>query len=65
MSMAAFLGKKAPHFVIGMQSPPCEVLHRTGPDLRLLRVINAEYFIRIETHTKKVELKAVEERLAG
>ena len=62
MFTAAFLGNRAPHSAIGMQSP-YKMLHGTEPDLRLLRVIGARAFVYIETYSKKLELKAVEERL--
>ena len=64
MFMAAFLGNRAPHSAIGMQSPH-KMLKGAEPDLRLLRVIGARAFVHIETHTKKLELKAVEGRLVG
>ena len=56
----AFLGNRAPHSAIGMQSP-YKMLHGTEPNLRLLRVIGARAFAHIETYSKNLELKAVEE----
>ena len=64
MFTAAFLGNRTPHSAIGMQSP-YKMLNGAEPDLRLLRVIGARAFVHIETHTKKLELKAVEGRLVG
>ena len=64
MSTAAFLGNRAPHSAIGIQSP-YKMLHGTEPDLRLIRVIGARAFVHIETYSKKLELKAVEGRLVG
>ena len=64
MFTAAFLGNRAPHSAIGMQSP-FKMLNGADPDLRLLRVIGARAFVHIETHTKTLELKAVEGRLVG
>ena len=64
MFTAAFLGNRAPHSAIGMQSP-YKMLHGTEPDLRLLRVIGARAFVHIETFSKKLELKVVEGRLVG
>ena len=64
MFTAAFLGSRAPHSAIGMQSP-YKMLHGTEPDLRLLRVIGARAFVHIDTYSKKLELKAVEGRLVG
>ena len=61
---AAFLGNKASHSAIGMQSP-YKMLHGTEPDLRLFRVIGARTFVHIETYSKNFELKAVEGRLVG
>ena len=51
--MAAFLGNRAPHSVIAMQSP-YKMLHGTGLDLRFLRVIGARAFVHIETYSKNV-----------
>ena len=51
MLTAAFLGNRAPHSAIGMQSP-YKLLHGTGPDLRLLRVIGARAFVHIERHSQ-------------
>ena len=45
---AAFLGNRAPHSAIGIQSP-YKLLHGTEPDLRLLRVIGARAFVHIKT----------------
>ena len=45
MFTAAFLGNRAPHSTIGMQSP-YKMLHGTEPDLKLLIVIG---FVHIET----------------
>ena len=59
MFTAAFLGNRAPHSAIGMQSP-YKMLHRTEPDLTLLRVIGARTFVHVETYSIKLELKAVE-----
>ena len=59
---AAFLGNRAPHSAIGMQSS-YKMLHGMKPDLRLLRVIGARAFVRIETYSKTFELKVVEGRL--
>ena len=64
MFTAAFLGSRAPHSAIGMQSP-YKMLHGTEPDLKLLRVIDARAFVHIETYSKKLELNAVEGRLVG
>ena len=64
MFTAAFLGNRAPHSAIGMQSP-YKVLHGTEPDLRFLRVIGAQAFVHIETYSKNLELKAVEGQLVG
>ena len=52
MFTAAFLGNRAPHAAIDMQSP-YKMLNGTEPDLRRLRVIGARAFVHIETHTKK------------
>ena len=60
MFTAAFLGNRAPHSAIGMQYP-YKMLHGTEPNLRLLRVIGARAFAHIETYSKNLELKAVEE----
>ncbi|CAN0542042.1 unnamed protein product, partial [Laminaria digitata] len=51
MFTAAFLGNRAPHSAIGMQSP-YKMLHGTEPDLRLLRVIGSRAFVHIETYSK-------------
>ena len=64
MSTAAFLGNRTPHSAIGMRSP-YKLLHGTELSLRLLRVIGARAFVRIERHSQKLELKAVEGRLVG
>lgn len=64
MFTAAFLGNRAPHTAIRMQSP-YKILHRTEPGLRLLRVIGARAFSHVKTYIKKLELKAVEGRLVG
>ena len=64
MFTAAFLVNRAPHSAIDIQSP-YKIIHRTEPDLRLLRVIGARAFVHIETYSKKLELKAVEGRLVG
>ena len=60
----AFLGNRAPHSAIGMQSP-YKMLHGTEPDLKLLRVIGARAFVHIETCSKHLEFKAVEGRQVG
>ena len=62
MFTAAFLGNRAPHSAIGMQSP-YKLLHGTEPDLRLVRVTGTRAFVHIERHSQKLELKAVEGRL--
>ena len=64
MFTAAFLGNRAPHSAVGMQSP-YKMLHGTEPDLRLLQVNGARAFVHIETYSKNLELKAVEGRLVG
>ena len=64
MFTAAFLGNRAPHSAIGMQSP-YKTLHGREPDLRLLRVIGARAFVHVETYTKKLDVRAVEGRLVG
>ena len=64
MFTAAFLGNRAPHAAIGMQSP-YKMLHGTEPGLRLLRVIGARAFVHNETYSKTFELKGVEGRLVG
>ena len=61
---AAYVGNRAPHFVLNMQSP-YKTLKGTEPDLRILRVIGARAFVHIERRTKKLALKAVEGRLVG
>ena len=64
MFTTAFLGNRAPHSAIVMQSP-YKLLRGTEPDLRLLRVIGARAFVHIEMHSQKLELKTVEGRLVG
>ena len=64
MFTAAFLGNRAPHSAIGMQSP-YRLLHGTEADLRLLRVVGARASVHIEKHSQNLELKAVEGRLVG
>ena len=64
MFTAAFLRNRAPNSVIGMQSP-YKMLHGAEPDLRLLRVIGARAFVRMETYSKQLDLKAVERRRVG
>ena len=64
MFTAAFLGNRAPHSAIDMRSP-YKMLYGTESDLRLLRVIGAQAFVRIETYSKKLQLKVVEGRLVG
>ena len=64
MFTAAFLVNRAPHSAIDIQSP-YKIIHRTEPDLRLLRVIGARAFVHIEAYSKTFELKAVEGRLVG
>ena len=61
---AAFLGNRASHSAISMQSP-FKMLNGTEPDLRLLRVTGVRAFVHIETYTKKLKLKAVEAWLVG
>lgn len=53
------MSNRAPHPAIGMQTP-YKMLHGTKPGLMLLRVIYARVFVHIETHTTKLEIKAVE-----
>ena len=64
MLTAAFRGSSWPHSAIGMKSPH-KMLHETEPDLRLLRVIGARFFVHVKRHSKTLELKAVEELLVG
>ena len=49
MFTAAFLGNRAPHSAIGVQSP-YKMLHGTEPDLRFVRVVGARTFLHIETY---------------
>ena len=64
MFTAAYVGNRAPHSALNMQSP-YKMLKGTEPDLRILRVIGARAFVHIERRTKKLALKAVEGRLVG
>ena len=64
MFTAAYVGNRAPHSALNMQSP-YKMLEGTEPDLRILRVIGARVFVYIERRTKKLALKAVEGRLVG
>ncbi|CAM9984667.1 unnamed protein product, partial [Laminaria digitata] len=64
MCTVAFLGNRAPHSAIGIHFP-YNMLHGTGPYLRLLRVIGARVFVHIEKYSNKLGLKAVERRQIG
>ena len=67
MFPVAFLGNRAPVSAISMQSP-YNMLHRTEPDLRRLRVVGARAIVHIETYptySKQTEMKAVKGRLVG
>ena len=64
MFTAAYVGNRAPHSALNMQSP-YKMLKGTEPDLRILRVIGARAFVHIERRTKKLAPKAVEGRLVG
>ena len=64
MFTAAYVGNRAPHSALNMQSP-YKMLTGTEPDVRILRVIEARAFVHIERRTKKPALKAVEGRLVG
>ena len=64
MLTAAFLGSRAPHSAIGMQSS-YKMIYGTELDLRLLRAIGTRAFVHVETYSKKLEHKAVEGRLVG
>ena len=58
MFTAAYVGNRAPHFALNMQSP-YKMMKGTESDLRILRVIGASAFVHIERRTKKLALKAV------
>ena len=58
MLTAAFLGSRAPHSAIGMQSS-YKMIYGTELDLRLLRAIGTRAFVHVETYSKKLEHKAV------
>ena len=62
MFTAVYVGNRAPHSALNMQSP-YKMLKGTEPDLRILRVIGARAFVHIGRRTKKLALKAVEGRL--
>lgn len=59
----AFLGTRAPHSAIGMQSPN-KLLHG-GTDLWLLQFGGARAVGHVEKYSKTIELKAVEGLLVG
>lgn len=60
--MAAFLGSRARHPAISTQFP-YKTLRGTEHDLNVFQLIGAKAFVRIETHAKKLEFKAVEGHL--
>ena len=64
MFTAAFLGNRAPDSATSMQSP-FKKLNGTESDLRLHRFVGATFLVHIEACTKKLELRAVEERQVG
>ena len=64
MLTAAYVGNKASHSALNIQSP-YKILKGTEADVRILRVIGARAFVHIERRTKKLALKAVEGRLVG
>ena len=64
MFTAAYVGNRAPHSALNMQSS-YKMLKRTEPDLRIFCIIGAKAFEHIEKRTKKLALKAVEGRLVG
>ena len=51
MFTAAYVGSRAPHSALNMQSP-YKMLKGTEPDLGILRVIGARTFVHIERRTK-------------
>lgn len=63
MITAAFLGNRTPHSAAIVIQSLCKVLHGIKFDLRLVPVTSAGAIVHIETHTKKLELQAVEGRL--
>ena len=64
MFTAAYVGNRAPHFTLNMQSPH-KKLKGTEPDVRILRVIGARAFVHTKRRIKKLALKAVEGRFVG
>lgn len=56
------VGNRAPYSTIGMRSS-YKMLHETGPDLRLFRVIGAKDFVHIEINSNAFKLKALIRRL--
>ena len=64
MFTAAYVGNRALHCALNMQSP-YKMLKGAEPDLRILRVIGARASVHIERRIKKLALKAGEWRLVG
>lgn len=57
MFTVAYLANWSPHSTLGMVNP-YKKLFKKETNLKHLRVIGAKAFVRIETHTKKLEPKA-------
>ena len=64
MFTAAYVGDRAPHSALNIQSS-YKMLKGTEPDVRILRVIGARAFVHFERRTKKLVFNAVEGRLMG
>ena len=64
MFTAAYVGNRAPHSALNMQSS-FKIPKGTGPDSRFLRVIGDRACVHIERRTKKLVPKTVEGRLVG
>lgn len=64
MLTAIFVGNTAPHSAIGMQLL-YRILHGMELNMWLLWVISVRGVVRVETYTKKLELKKFQGRLLG
>ena len=64
MQTAVYLSNRVPHAALG-NITPYRALYDKDANLEHLRAIGGRAFVRVETHTRKLDRKAREGRLCG